>query len=153
MADLKELSEKLSLIRQEIKEGLTSLEDSKSVYEYRKTIMDSKAGKIGSLMKEMGKIPNEMKAEYGKMVNEIKNWAQTQFDELDTKLKGQIPGLVDINVVTNCLPSSNCDVMLDSSFTDYEALKGYSTNPAHVAVADTKVRPFTASRTCMDYEV
>lgn len=87
MADLKELSEKLSLIRQEIKEGLTSLEDSKSVYEYRKTIMDSKAGKIGSLMKEMGKIPNEMKAEYGKMVNEIKNWAQTQFDDLDTKLK------------------------------------------------------------------
>ena len=68
-------------------------------------------------------------------------------------LKGQIPGLVDINVVTNCLPSSNCDVMLDSSFTDYEALKGYSTNPAHVTVADTKVRPFTASRTCMDYEV
>jgi len=87
MADLNELSEKLSLIRQEIKEGLTSLEDSKSVYEYRKTIMDSKAGKIGSLMKEMGKIPNEMKAEYGKMVNEIKNWAQTQFEELDTKLK------------------------------------------------------------------
>jgi len=87
MADLNELSEKLSLIRQEIKEGLVSLEDSKSVYEYRKTIMDSKAGKIGSLMKEMGKIPNEMKADYGKMVNEIKNWAQTQFDELDTKLK------------------------------------------------------------------
>ena len=38
-------------------------------------------------MKEMGKIPNEMKAEYGKKVNEIKTWAQEQFDELDKKLK------------------------------------------------------------------
>lgn len=87
MADLSELSEKLSSIRQEIEAELGNLDNSKAVYEYRKQIMDSKAGKIGSLMREMGKIPNEMKADYGKMVNEIKNWAQTQFDALDAKLK------------------------------------------------------------------
>ena len=87
MADLNELSEKLSLIRQEIKEELSKIENSKGVYEYRKTIMDAKTGKIGSLMKEMGKIPNEMKADYGKKVNEIKTWAQEKFDELDKKLK------------------------------------------------------------------
>ena len=87
MADLNELSEKLSQIRQEITAELGNLENSKSVYEYRKTIMDSKTGKIGSLMKEMGKIPNEMKADYGKMVNEIKGWAQSRFEEIDTKLK------------------------------------------------------------------
>ena len=68
-------------------------------------------------------------------------------------LKGQIPGLIDIKVNTEPLESSNCDVMLDSTFTDEEALKGYSVHPAHVEVANTKVRPFTASRTCMDYEV
>lgn len=67
-------------------------------------------------------------------------------------LKGQIPGLIDIKVNTNPLPSSNCDVMLDSCFETAEALKGYATHPAHVAVADGKVRPYTASRTCMDYE-
>lgn len=67
-------------------------------------------------------------------------------------LAGQIPGMIDIKVNTNPLPSSNCDVMLDSSFETAEALKGYSTHPAHVAVADGKVRPYTASRTCMDYE-
>lgn len=67
-------------------------------------------------------------------------------------LKGQIPGLIDIKVNVNPLPSSNCDVMLDSSFEDEASLKGYAVHPAHVAVADGKVRPFTASRVCMDYE-
>lgn len=87
MADLNELTEKLSLIRQEIKEELGKIENSKSAFEYKKSIMDSKSGKIGSLMREMGKIPNELKAEYGKKVNEIKNWAQAEFDSLETSLK------------------------------------------------------------------
>ena len=67
-------------------------------------------------------------------------------------LKGKIPGLVDIKVNISPLQSSNCDVMLDSVFTDEEALKGYSVHPEHVEVANTKVRPFTASRVCMDYK-
>lgn len=87
MADLNELTEKLSAIKQEIVNEIENLQSSKSVYEYRKTIMDSKTGKIGSLMREMGKIPNELKADYGKKVNEIKVWAQEKFDEVDTKFK------------------------------------------------------------------
>lgn len=67
-------------------------------------------------------------------------------------LAGKIPGLVDIKVYTQGLASSNVDVMLDSTFTDADALKGYSTHPEHVAVADTKVRPFTATRSCLDFE-
>ena len=46
-----------------------------------------------------------------------------------------------------------CDLMLDTTFTDAEALKGYSTHPAHVAVANGKVRPYTAVRTCLDFTV
>ncbi|MCR5520478.1 MAG: Dabb family protein [Lachnospiraceae bacterium] len=68
-------------------------------------------------------------------------------------LKGQIPGLIDIKVNIYPLGSSNCDLMLDSTFEDEASLKGYSVHPAHVEVANTKVRPFTASRVCMDYEV
>ncbi len=68
-------------------------------------------------------------------------------------LKGEIPGLINIKVVTEGLASSNADVMLDSTFESEEALKGYATHPKHVAVADGKVRPYTASRVCMDYEV
>ena len=68
-------------------------------------------------------------------------------------LKGKIPGIVEIKVNINGLDSSNSDLMLDSTFEDEAALKGYSVHPSHVEVADTKVRPYTASRTCMDYEV
>ena len=50
-------------------------------------------------------------------------------------------------------PSSNADLMLDTTFTDAAALKGYSTHPAHVAVADGKVRPYTKTRVCLDFEV
>lgn len=68
-------------------------------------------------------------------------------------LKGKIPGLIDIKVNIEPLASSNCDVMLDSTFEDEASLKGYAVHPEHVKVADTKVRPFTSSRTCMDYEI
>ena len=69
-------------------------------------------------------------------------------------LKGQIPGLVEIKVNTVGLDScKNADLMLDSTFESEEALKGYSVNPAHVAVADGKVRPYTQTRSCFDYEV
>lgn len=68
-------------------------------------------------------------------------------------LKGKIPGLVDIKVNINGLASSNADLMLDSTFETEEALKGYSVHPEHVAVANGKVRPYTAVRSCLDFEV
>lgn len=68
-------------------------------------------------------------------------------------LKGQIDGLVEIKVNINGLASSNADLMLDSTFESEEALKAYATHPAHVAVADGKVRPYTAVRSCLDYEI
>lgn len=68
-------------------------------------------------------------------------------------LVGQVPGLVDVKVqIDGVLPGSNADVMLDSTLESAEALKGYAVHPAHVAVADGKVRPYTASRTCIDFE-
>ena len=67
-------------------------------------------------------------------------------------LQGKIPGLVEIKVQTEYLASSNADLMLDSSFVDEEALKGYAVHPEHVKVADGKVRPFTKTRLCLDFE-
>jgi len=66
-------------------------------------------------------------------------------------LKGRIPGLVDIQVNIDGLASSNADLMLDSTFEDEASLKGYAVHPEHVAVADGKVRPYTAIRSCLDY--
>lgn len=68
-------------------------------------------------------------------------------------LVGKVPGLISMQIVIDGLESSNADVMLDSTLEDEAALKGYAVHPEHVAVADTYVRPFTAVRTCMDYEV
>lgn len=68
-------------------------------------------------------------------------------------LSGKIPGLLEIKVNKNGLESSNADLMLDSSFENEDALKNYSIHPAHVEVADTKVRPYTKTRSCLDFEV
>lgn len=68
-------------------------------------------------------------------------------------LAGRIPGMLQIRVQTEKLESSNADLMLDSSFESEEALKGYAVHPAHVKVADEKVRPYTAVRSCLDFEV
>jgi hypothetical protein len=68
-------------------------------------------------------------------------------------LAGRIPGLTEIRVYTEGLPSSNADLMLDSTFTDVDSLNGYSVHPEHVAVADGKVRPYTATRTCLDFNI
>lgn len=67
-------------------------------------------------------------------------------------LKGVVPGLLEIEVQIEKLDSSNVDVMLYSVLESEEALKGYAVHPAHVEVADTKVRPFTATRACIDFE-
>lgn len=67
-------------------------------------------------------------------------------------LKGKVPGLIDINVIIEGLASSNADVMLDSTLESEEALKGYAVHPDHVAVADSKVRPYTKTRICLDFE-
>jgi hypothetical protein len=69
-------------------------------------------------------------------------------------LVGKVPGLLDVKVyIDGRLDSSNADVMLDSTLESEEALKGYAVHPEHVAVASTKVRPYTIQRACLDFEV
>ena len=68
-------------------------------------------------------------------------------------LVGVVPGLIEVIVSTEGrLPSSTADVMLDCTLESPEALKAYAAHPAHLAVANTKVRPYTALRSCLDYE-
>ena len=67
-------------------------------------------------------------------------------------LVGKISGLIELKLIISGLETSNCDMMLDSSFVDFDALKSYAVHPDHVAAADNYVRPFTANRLCMDFE-
>lgn len=68
------------------------------------------------------------------------------------ELVGKVPGLLEMEIQTECLPSSNADVMLYSVLESKEALRGYACHPEHVKVADTLVRPYTETRSCMDFE-
>ena len=69
-------------------------------------------------------------------------------------LVGKVPGLVDVTVhIDGRLASSNADVMLDCTLESEEALKAYAVHPAHVEVANTMVRPYTAVRSCLDFEL
>lgn len=72
-------------------------------------------------------------------------------EELE-KLPSVVPGLVELKVETNPMPTSNADVMLYSVLESEDALKGYAIHPEHVRVADTFVRPFTEARFCFDYK-
>ena len=69
-------------------------------------------------------------------------------------LVGKVPGLLEVKVnISGRLDSSNADVMLDSTLESAEALRGYAQHPEHVAVANTKVRPYTVQRSCLDFEI
>ncbi len=82
-----------------------------------------------------------------------KNLIKKQIKENLENLKGNIPGLIDIKVITNGLSSSTADLALDSTFENAEALKNYSKHPIHQAVANSYVRPNVQIRLCLDYEV
>lgn len=88
----------------------------------------------------------KLKEEYN--TNEVKLGIKREIEGL----LGKVPGLLEIEVQTECLSSSNVDVMLYSVLESPEALKGYAIHPEHVKVADTFVRPYTASRACIDFE-
>ena len=91
-----------------------------------------------------------LKDEYSKdRKNEIKAGIKKGLEGL----LGKIDGLTEIQVYTEGLASSNADLMLDSTFESEDALKNYAVHPAHVEVADTLVRPFTAQRSCLDFEI
>ena len=79
-----------------------------------------------------------------KVKKEIKEGLET--------LNGKIPGLREIHVYTDDLPGSSADLMLDSAFDDLQALEKYRIHPAHVAVADSRVRPYAEIRLCLNYE-
>lgn len=82
--------------------------------------------------------------------NEVKKNIKSGLESL----VGVVPGLIELTVhIDGRLASSNADLMLDSTLESEEALKGYASHPAHVAVADGKVRPYTVQRSCLDFEI
>lgn len=82
------MNETLANIKQEILDGIEAKASSRAAaFELRKQFLDSKTGKIGQLMKEMKNIAPEERANFGKNVNELKEWAMNKFQELDEIMK------------------------------------------------------------------
>lgn len=67
-------------------------------------------------------------------------------------LVGKVPGLLIAEFVEEPLPSSTHDMALVTTLEKAEDVAVYGSHPAHVAVADTYVRPFVTERACLDYE-
>ena len=91
-------------------------------------------------------LKDELSAEEKKVI-------KAEMKEALEGLVGKIPGLLEVKVQTEGLASSNAEVMLDTTLTDEEALKGYAVHPDHVEAANTYVRPFTKTRLCLDFEI
>jgi len=78
----------------------------------------------------------------------IKN-AQKIKTELEA-LPGKIEGVISLKVMITTLSSGNRAVVLNSLFTDEEAIKNYIIHPEHVRVG-TLVRAAFTDRACADY--
>ena len=90
-----------------------------------------------------------------KLKDKLENKAG-RMNEIKTALEGlvgKIDGLLEMHILTEGLPSSSGDLMMDSTFTDNEALKFYASHPLHVEIADGIVRPSVETRLAFDYEV
>ncbi len=77
---------------------------------------------------------------------------KTEMKEKLEGLLGVVPGLLAMQIKIDPLSTSTADVMLYSELESEQALKNYAIHPAHVEVADKFVRPYTKTRTAMDFE-
>lgn len=66
-------------------------------------------------------------------------------------LVGKVPGLVELDFIDSPLLSSTHDIALVSVMEKEEDIAVYGSHPAHVAAADTYVRPYVTERACLDY--
>lgn len=84
------MSDRFATMKQEILDGIEKHSASRAeAFELRKQFLDTKIGKISQMMKEMKNIVPEERASFGKGVNELKEWAQQRFAELDEKMKAR----------------------------------------------------------------
>ena len=97
------------------------------------------------------------------MVNHIVMWkfrqelSQEEKNSVANEMKTQMEAIVkkmsdvqSLSVITAPLESSNCDILLIGCFSTKEALSAYQNAPEHVRLK-SRLMPFFASRTCVDY--
>lgn len=86
------------------------------------------------------------------VLDEDKPGLKAQMAEALKGLMGQVPGLLSVEFVPEPVSSSTHEIALVTTLGKVEDVEVYASHPAHVAVADTYVRPFVCQRACLDYE-
>ncbi len=81
------LAGNLSVLKEQIEEGLGALNSSKELYEFRSLYLEGKKSRLSGLMKEMRNLAPEERAAYGKAVNELKEWAIGRFARMEEQMK------------------------------------------------------------------
>ena len=65
-------------------------------------------------------------------------------------LRDCVPGIFEMDVYIDVLPSSDRDMVLNSLFVNEESLAAYQTHPEHLRVS-AFVGTVTQGRACVDY--
>ena len=86
MTNLEELRGRIAAVREEIRTETAELKDSKAVYEIKKAFLD-KTGRIGQLMRYMKDVDPSQRAEFGKNVNALKDWALEYLNSMDEEMR------------------------------------------------------------------
>lgn len=79
------LDKKIEQLRQEIAQILPEVSSSELLEKFRIEFL-SRHGKIASLYEELKQVPKEQKPSFGQLINSLKQSAESQFEELKTKL-------------------------------------------------------------------
>ena len=82
------MKEKIESIRRAIGEGMLQVHDRKQLFELKMQFL-GKTGEISALFKGMRDIPPEQRPEAGKLVGEIRTWAEEQFAAREEQLKAE----------------------------------------------------------------
>ena len=82
------MKEKIESIRQAIGEGMLQVHDRKQLFELKMQFL-GKTGEISALSKGMRDIPPEQRPKAGKLVGEIRTWAEEQFAAREEQLKAE----------------------------------------------------------------
>lgn len=86
------------------------------------------------------------------LTEEKKSELKKEIKERLEALVGQVPGLLEVKVCIDPMPSSNTDIFLDSSVEDEKALDVYQNFPSHVYVKQNLIGPNARTRMCMDFK-
>ena len=80
------MQEKLEAIRREIEAGIGQANSRKELFELKMKYL-GKTGEITALLKGMRDVPAEERPEAGRLLGELRAWAEEQFDAREKELK------------------------------------------------------------------